>query len=389
MKSIARLMIVVVILVAGAFGGWLVSAFLPPSPAGMLVAGGQGGGGGPGGGGMGAGGGMPPTPVLVSGADERRFVERVRSVGTARAIDSVTILPRVAGELVTVNVEAGDTVSAGDVLFEVESTEQEARLAEARARADDARGRYERNRAASGSVPQAQIEQYAAELAVAEAQVASAEFALRNTRITAPFDGTVGLIGPSSGAMVGPDTLLTTLDDRTRTKVTFSVPERFIGGLSEGTELTARSSAYAETTFEGTVSALGGRVDEQTRTLTVEATLENPENLLRPGMFLTIDLALTPETHIAVPEDGLVVQGGDAFVFSVDGENVAHQIAVDIIQRADGWVAVRGDVAADASIIVAGQTRARDGGQVMLIDADSEDDGAGGGPAGPQVSEAR
>lgn len=349
-------------LLTGVFAGWMASAVLPPSPL-AIFTGGSAAGGMPG---M-MGGGMPPTPVLIGQSVEQRFVDRVRAVGTSRALQSVAVQPRASGQLTAIHVAPGDAVRAGDLLFEVENIEQQARLAEAEARVADARGRYQRNQAAASSVPRAQIDQSAHELAIAEAQLTQAEYALSITRVTAPFGGTVGLIAPSVGAMVGPETVLTTLDDTARMKVSFTVPERYLGALVVGTVIEARSAAHPDHGFSGIVVALDSRVDEASRSLRAEAHIDNSDGLLRPGMFLTLTLDLTPRDLVAVPEDGLVVQGGDAFVFVVDEEMIARRLPVEIVQRQAGLVAVRGDVTPGLNVITAGQTRARDGAPVRPI----------------------
>lgn len=383
MSRAARSALIGALLFAGAILGWFASAVLPPSPIAPFVGGA---GGTPGGMAGMMGGGMPPTPVLLGQSVEHRFIDRVRAVGTARATQSIAVHPEASGRLTAIHVQPGDWVAAGTLLFEIDNVEQQARLTEAQARAADARSRYERNQAAASSVPRAQIEQSSHELAVAEAQLALAEIALDRTRAVAPFGGTVGLIGPSEGAMVSPETILTTLDDRSLMKVSFAVPERYLGALQEGMGVDARSAAYAERSFSGVVTALDSRVDEASRSLRVEAHIDNSDGSLRPGMFLTLGLELAPRELVAVPEDGLVVQGGDAFVFVVDADGIAHRQAVEIVQRQSGLIAVRGDIAPGLNIIVAGQTRARDGAPVRPIE-DAAQAAAAATPPAPAAQE--
>jgi membrane fusion protein (multidrug efflux system) len=370
MTSLGRLIAVVLLLLAGAVGGWLASTVLPPSPLGaalarMGLAGGEAGAPGAGGGG-GRGGGGQPAPVAVAPAEEREFVTRVKAVGTAQSAEAIDVSPLSAGRLAALHVATGATVSPGDVLMELDATRQAAELAEAEARVTDARQRLDRAVRAGQAVSAAQRDQLAAEMAAAEARANVVRYELAQRRVTAPFAGVIGLVQLSVGAMVDERTVLTTLDDVARMKVRFSVPERFLGGLRPGLTAIASAAAFPGEVFLGTIAAIDTRIDTLTRSVVAEAVIDNDAGRIRPGMFLTIELELSAQRLVAVPEESLVVQGGDAFVYVLEGEAV-RRVPVTIARRSRGHVAVVGEVAAGDSVVVAGQQRLRDGASVRVV----------------------
>jgi membrane fusion protein (multidrug efflux system) len=90
--------------------------------------------------------------------------------------------------------------------------------------------------------------------------------------------------------VVDSDTVITTLDDTTVIKLDFTIPEAYLGVLANGMNVTAQSPAYPDRNFNGTVTAISSRVDPDTRTLAIRAQIPNPDQLLKPGMLLTVDL---------------------------------------------------------------------------------------------------
>jgi membrane fusion protein (multidrug efflux system) len=203
--------------------------------------------------------------------------EKAEAVGTARANESVTITAKQTGFLASFAFQEGQQVKAGQILIEMETRERKADyeqaqndLDQARANRDDFRQKLERARQlkASGAITQARVDELDAQFRAAEARVRSAEARTRSldarldeVRITAPFEGRVGLRQVSVGALVQPGTVITSLDDLSRIKLDFSIPENFLGKLRSGLPVFARSSAYPNRVFEGMVRAIDTRVD--------------------------------------------------------------------------------------------------------------------------------
>ncbi|HKK52692.1 MAG TPA: efflux RND transporter periplasmic adaptor subunit, partial [Myxococcota bacterium] len=221
----------------------------------------------------GAGSERPPTPVVVSTPFEYEFADRIEALGTARANESVVITANVTETVARVHFESGQQVAAGALLVELESTEERAQLAEARANRADARLRFERvaDLAKRGTESQSRYDEVRTAFEAAEARVAELEARLSDRRLRSPFAGVLGLREVSPGTLVQPGDRITTLDDIDRIKLDFSVPETFLSILRTGLDIRTESAAYPERIFPGRITAIDSRVDPGTRAVRVRA----------------------------------------------------------------------------------------------------------------------
>lgn len=359
MKLLAQAAVVLGLAAAGA-GGWYAWQEWGTRPATAQQTPGRGGG---------------PVVVEVAAARTGTVEEIAESVGTARANESVTITAKQTGNIDMIGFTEGQRVRAGAVLIELEARERKAELDQARAdleqakaARDEVRQRLERARQlrGTGSVTEARIDELEAQLRGAEGRIRANEAKIRamdarleDVRITAPFAGRVGLRQVSLGALIQPGMPITTLDDISRIKVDFAVPEIFLGRLRVGLPVTARTPAFPDRLFQGTVSVVDSRVDPVTRAVRVNAVFENPEEALKPGMFLNVALALARrENAVLVPEEAIIGEGAKQFVFVVrDGRAERREIQAG--QRLAGEVEVAAGVAAGESVIVRGVQKVR------------------------------
>lgn len=323
----------------------------------------------------------PPPPLVefvIPAA--KRVIEKAEAVGTARANESVTLTTRQTGSVSRILFQEGQTVRQGQALVELESRERaadmdsvRAEIAQARAVADEIRQQLDRTRAlrATGNAPEARVDQLESQLRAAEGRIRQNESRLRaadarldDFRIVAPFEGRVGLRQVSVGALLQPGTVVTTLDDVRTIKVDFSIPEQFLGVLRQGLAVTATTPAFPGRPFQGTVTAIDTRVDPATRAVRLNATFDNADGALKPGMFLNVGLAVaTRENALVLPEDALVAEGARQFVFVVaDGRSVRREVQLGLRQQ--GEVEIREGLAAADQVIVRGLQRVRHNGPV-------------------------
>jgi len=276
------------------------------------------------------------VPVVTQVATERQITDRIEAVGTTRASSSVEITARVSNVVTRIGFAEGNPVSKGQVLVELESSEAQANLAEAEATLAEIRTQYERTRELirSAAVSQSQLDQQAAQVKAAEARVAATRANLRDHTLRAPFNGRTGLRRVSVGTMVTPGTVITTLDHVDEMQLDFAVPESFLSALAEGLPVAARSIAYPDENFTGTVHSIDARIDAVTRTVTVRARLSNEEGRLRPGMFMTVVLQKNPRVSVVIPEISLVPEADRKYVFVVeDGVAMQREVVVGARQR--------------------------------------------------------
>ena len=309
---------------------------------------------------------MAVSVVAVPVKSDRISFE-LEALGTTRANESVDITAKVVNQVTAVRFAEGQQVSRGQVLVELDAAQVRADLAAAEAALAESRSQYQRSRElyTTRVLSDQQIEQIEATFKGNEARVASARARVADTVIRAPFAGRVGLRKISVGSLISPGTVITTLDDTSTVKLDFTIPETFLSAVQPGLAIKALSVAYPDTPFEGKVSSIDTRVDPSTRSVTVRALLPNPQGLLKPGMFLTVRLSRGAIDAVLVPEQALVPEQGNMFVYVVK-DGIAAKRKLHLGQRRVGDVQVLDGLAAGELVVTEGTQKLRDGAAVTL-----------------------
>ncbi len=378
---------VIAMLGAAGFGGWyaykgghlanvpVIGAYVS-QPA-SQQAGAPRGPGGPGG----RGGPAGPATVEVDTVKTGRIVEVREAVGTVRAYESIMVTAKVAGIIGEIGFEEGQKVKAGDMLVQFDAAERRAAIEQAAAEANRATAlrneiaiKLERAQALrrTGSGTEAQVEDLTAQMkslegsiASAQAQRKAAEARLEELTIRAPFAGRVGTRSVSLGAYVAPGTRITSLDDLSKVRLDFAVPENLLGRLKPGQTVNATSAAYRGRTFKGAVATIDPRVEQTTRTARLTAEFDNPDEALKPGMFLSVALEVsTRDDAVVVPEEAIVSEGLRHVVYPVKDNKVERRV-IRIGQRQGGKVEVVEGLQAGETIVVLGVQRVRPGAEVV------------------------
>lgn len=349
----------------------------PPGAGGPGGPGGPGGGpSGPGGGpGRGPGGGPPgggmPVPIVSQPVHEEPISRELKALGTARANEAVEVVAKTSNLVTAIKFRDGDRVPARAVLVELDSAQARADLAVATAALTESDSQYRRARELlpTQALSKSQFDQIEATRNANAARVDAARARLEDTVIRAPFAGRVGLRRVSVGSLVGPGTVITTLDDTSAMKVDFTVPENLLTALRPGLVLQVESAAYSNKRFAGRIASLDSRVDTTSRAVTVRADVPNPDGLLKSGMFLNVSLQRDQRTAIVLPEEALVPEQSRQFVFVVEGGK-AKKREVHIGERRPGSVEILDGLKVGERVIVEGTVTARDGAAVRDLARD-------------------
>ncbi|RFA31021.1 hypothetical protein CAI21_03350 [Alkalilimnicola ehrlichii] len=306
---------------------------------------------------------MPGTPVDVFMAETATVLDTIEVVATARAYEAVDLVPRASGRVSNINFREGQRVDAGTLLLELDNAQELAELRQAEAELEDAQAQHRRAQSlGSGrNISEAELESRRTAVAVAQARVDIARARLRDLQVVAPFGGVVGIREISPGALVDSQTRLTTLDDISTIRLDFQVPERFLSRVASGSSVFAHSSAFPGRPFEGQVNRIDSRIDPATRSIRIQAEVANEEGLLRPGMFLNVELVLEERKNaVLVPEEALVVEGRQRYVFVVEeGTGHARRVPVTTGIRRNGMLELIEGVSAESQVVVAGMHRLR------------------------------
>jgi RND family efflux transporter MFP subunit len=309
--------------------------------------------------------------------------DKLSAIGTGRANNSVTVKPYTAGRVTKIEVESGTHVDVGTVIARIDSEVEEIALDRARIALADAEAKLERMRSLRTANTATQVQVTDAELGVGNARLAlrDAQLNLDRRSITAPIAGIIGILPVEAGNYVTTDAVVATIDDRSRIKIDFYVPERLAANMAVGGHLTASPIARPDEVFDGTVSAVDNRVDDKSRTLLVQAAIPNDKDTLRAGMSFRISIRFPGDTYPSV--DPLAIQWGTdgAFVWVIrDGK--AKRTTVRIVQRntESVLVAAEGIVPGD-TVVTEGVHTVRDGAEVLIAKGDTTPATTGATPA--------
>ncbi|MGQ7793314.1 efflux RND transporter periplasmic adaptor subunit [Faunimonas sp. B44] len=316
--------------------------------------------------GPGGPGGAPP--VVVAAAELDGGGEKVTALGSAKAGRSVTIVPEVTGIVQKVLFRPGEPVDEGEVLVELDRSTQEIAVERARIALEQAKSALSRAQQLAKSRNISEVALQDAEIAVrvAEIELRTAELEERKRTIRAPFGGVAGLSDVSVGDLVTTSSELATLDDLSRIVISFEVPERFSGRIGRGTAVSGTARALPGEVFGGAVTAVDSRIDPATRTLRMEAEIENRGGRIKPGMAVAIAIALEGEKRVAVPALSVQWDRQGSFVWRLAGEKV-ERVPVAILSRRSDTVVVKAEVEPEDLLVVEGVQRLRNGAEVAVV----------------------
>lgn len=304
---------------------------------------------------------LPPIPVIGAEVVRKAWSDPLESLGTLKANESVTISATVTEIINQINFEGGEHVERGDVLIKLDDTEEQADLRSAQAL------RLERQNAVNrftqlesrNMAPRADVEDSRAQLQQVDADIQALQAHLDNYSIRAPFDGVVGVRQISVGTLVTPGTELATLDDISRMKLDFQIPEVRLGALSQVLSLTATTAAWPDRVFNGEIAAIDSRIDPISRSLRVRAVLDNHDGLLKPGMLMRVTIAHSPRQALIIPESAVVPEGQRKRVWVItdrDSGSIAQR-DIEIGSRREGEVEVTAGLEEGELVVTHGTDR--------------------------------
>jgi len=310
-------------------------------------------------------------PVEVANVEMAMVAEEVDTVGTLLPAESVIIRSEIAGRVTTIHFSEGQLIDKDKPLITLDGEEYKAQLAASSAEVKLSELNFERQKdlLSKNASSRQNFDEAQAKLSESQARQNLDRTRLEKTKIRAPFKGMLGLRNISDGAYIRAGDDLVSLMDVNSMKLDFRVPEKFISQLKIGQAVKISVDAYFDKDFSGKIIALDSGVDEKTRTILLRARVANEKNLLYPGMFARVNLTLEERRGaLLIPEQAIVPQGQDSFVFKVVNDKVA-MVKVKLGQRQTGTVEINEGLQADDKVVVAGQMKLRDGAPVMAINS--------------------
>jgi membrane fusion protein, multidrug efflux system len=251
---------------------------------------------------------MPATTVSSATVKEEDWAPVLSAVGSVSAVQGAIIAAELGGVVSDIKFENGGVAKKGDVIMKLDASQEEALLRSAEAEAELARTDLERTQglASQKVVSKAELDAAESKFRRLTAIVDQMRSSIRKKTLVAPFDGQLGIRQVNVGQMINPGQQVVALTSLDPVYVDFALPQQHLAQLSQGLEVRVTTDALPGRVFPGKLTAVNSMVDTATRNVSVQATLESPDHLLRPGMFAKAEVVL-PEKSPALIIPGSAV----------------------------------------------------------------------------------
>ncbi len=328
---------------------------------------------------------QPPVPVTTAIAQAEKWQGELPAIGTIEAQRGVTLAPQVAGRVDAILFESGKWVKAGETILKLDDSTERAQLQAATAdlRLKELNLIRARELAERGNMAQANLDTAIAQRDQAAAQVELIRAQINQKTIVAPFAGRLGIRQVNLGQYLAAGAAIVTLQSVDPIFVNFTLPEREIPRLKVGQEVSLTIEGRKDRVFTGKITSLDAKVDEATRNLLIQATVENKDGALVPGVFARLTVKLTEERDVVtVPETAVtfslygdsvyvVVERKDKDGKAVMGNDGKPQLTherrfVRVGERRDGQAGLSEGVKPGERVVTSGQTRLYPGGAVVI-----------------------
>lgn len=317
--------------------------------------------------------GPQPSRVETLVLKPTSFTDIIEVTGSVEALDDATLSAQTSGT-VTMLAERGARIPEGEAVAKINAEEARAAVEQARARYELAQDQFERQQPLyrDSIISALEFEQVRSERNQARAALQQAEKRLANTRVDAPFSGTVEERFVEAGEQVSPGMQVARLVNTRRVKITAGVPERYANDIRQGTPIQIDARRYGAGVRTAKVTFVGNTIDPESRTFTIEATVPNPEGTLKPEMSVRLRVNRTTiEDAIVIPRTAVMRDETGPHVYVVDRSDttaVARNRDLTLGPSAGEQVVVSAGLEADDEVITVGQDDVSPGGPVEVID---------------------
>jgi membrane fusion protein (multidrug efflux system) len=309
-------------------------------------------------------------------ARDEAWPATLTAIGTMAAVHGVTVSADLPGTVERIQFESGQAVSAGDVIAVLDTREEQARLGAFEAQRELAKLTFDRMQGLLNEqvISKAEFDRAAAEYRQVQAQADEVRAAIQRKTIRAPFAGILGIRQVNLGQYLAGGASLVTLQSLSPIYVNFDVPQEAIPQIPSGRPVRVTAGDQPGD-WTARVTAIDSTVNETTRNIRVQATLDNPGGRLRPGMFVQAEVELGPRQHVlALPASAVsyAPYGDSVFVVSdlksPDGKTYrgVRQQVVKLGPARGDQIAVLSGIKAGDEVATSGLFKLRNNGAVQV-----------------------
>jgi membrane fusion protein, multidrug efflux system len=319
----------------------------------------------------------PPEAVTSLIAKEEEWIPSLKAVGSTAAVQGVTVSTDEPGIVQKINFESGQTVKQGDLLVQLEVSQEQAQLrsAEAQMRLSGANLLRQQNLLKSRVSSQADYDSVQAQYDQAVARVEEVKALINKKTIRAPFSGVLGIRAVNLGQYLQSGAQVAPLQSLDPIYVNFWLPQQNLGQIAAGQAVRVEADGLPNVTFDGKINAVDAVVDEATRNVRVQATLSNRNGLLRPGMFVNSQVPLASKaSHVVLPATAIQFAPYGDMVYIVeemkapDGKTYrgVRQQVVKVGESRGDRVAILSGVKPGEEVVTSGVFKLRPGVHVQV-----------------------
>ena len=322
---------------------------------------------------------QPATAVATIAAESIAWQPVLQAIGTLAPVEGVTISADAEGTIIKIAADSGTAVKAGDLLVELDTTVEMAQLNATKARGELARINMERAKELleSKASSKSEFDNVQAAYKQSLADEAALQALIDKKHVRAPFDGRVGIRTVNVGQYISKGRALLPLQKLNPIFVNFNVPQRQLPDLTPNQKISVRIDAFKDRVFPGVISAINSEVDPATRNISVQATIENPDEVLRSGMFAQVEIELpVGAARIVVPATAIAYApyGNSVFIVETmkDAEGKEYLgVRQQIVRLGDtrgDLVAIEEGIKPGERVVSAGVFKLRNGAAVQVND---------------------
>ena len=324
---------------------------------------------------------LPPSQtVTASKVDTAAWEATLSAVGSLEAAQGVTVTAELSGKVTQIAFEPGALVSAGQLLLQQDISEEKARLRAADSKALLAKKNLERAQALhrQNVIPNADLDESKARFEQAAAEGANIRAIIEKKTIRAPFSGRLGIRLVNLGEVLEAGQGIVSLQALDPIFVNFQLPQHELTKLKQGLVVRAAVDRPDGNTVEGTITALNPEIDRSTRSIRVQATFDNANERLRPGMYVSVAVILPDESPVlTIPATAVVHAPYGDSVFVIESQNDAadpnqqslRQQFVQLGEMRGDYIAVQRGLEAGQTIVSTGVFKLRNGQSVVVDNA--------------------
>jgi membrane fusion protein (multidrug efflux system) len=321
---------------------------------------------------------QPPQTVSTVTAAVQEWQPQIEAVGSLRAVNGADLAFEVSGIVKELHFKSGDDVAAGDILLTLRADDDIAKLEALKATAALSEIVHQRDQEQFKikAVSQATLDADGANLKNAKAQVAEQQAVVDKKTLRAPFAGHLGVRVVDIGQYISAGTAVVTLQALDPIYADFFLPQQALNQIRLEQVVTIKIDTYPNGDFAGTITAINPKVDPATRNVQVRATLKNPDRLLLPGMYASVNVAAGgKQRYLTLPQTAVTYNPYGETIYVVDDKGhdpqgrpqlIARQVFVTAGLKRGDQVAILSGVEEGQTVVTAGQMKLRNGSPLVI-----------------------